>query len=289
MESISVIIPVYNRPDFLRLALLSLSGQSLLPQEVIVSDDGSDIDMMQVLKSCLSFLPMRVKYVRQEHDGFRLSRARNNAARLAQGELLVFLDQDIVYTKHFLRTFFENQRRRTFLVAYPIRLTAAQTEKVTDEMVLAGDFLSLLEKRQLRKVRRQYREELLYHYLKKWHLRQIGPKLRGGVFAVNREDFLRVNGFDESYCGWGNEDDDLGHRLHRSGVIGRNPFLTEFPLHLYHPPYREGEKRVNQQYYLRRKLEIHKEGRFRCENGVDQPREEFFVVLKECEEAAEER
>ncbi|MDZ7371874.1 MAG: galactosyltransferase-related protein, partial [candidate division KSB1 bacterium] len=110
-------------------------------------------------------------------------------------------------------------------------------------------------------------------------LSRIGPKLRGGLVLINREDYIRVNGFDEQYIGWGNEDDDLGHRLHEAGVIGYNPFVKEFPLHLYHPPYREGEKRVNLDYYRRRLKEIHGQGIYRCQFGFDRTNGEDSVTL----------
>lgn len=271
MGSISVIITVFNRADFLRKSLLCLRHQSVQPNELIISDDGSSEDILQTIRNEAASLDMKVKYVRQEHRGFRLSRARNNAVRHAAGEHLIFFDQDIIYTKHFLEAFVKNIRPRTFLVSWPIRLSDEQTGSVTDEVIIAGDYRAVVMPKQVREVVKQYRKEMLYHYLKKWRLRQIGPKLRGGLFLVNREDYRRVNGFDENYQGWGNEDDDLGRRLHQSGVIGYNPFRDEYPLHLYHPPYREGEKRVNQEYYLRRKAEIHKQNQYRCRFGLELP------------------
>jgi glycosyltransferase involved in cell wall biosynthesis len=281
MGSLTVIITVFNRVDFLRQSLLCLSSQSFLPDEVIISDDGSSEDVMQTLKAEAPRLKMKVKYVQQEHRGFRLSRSRNNAARCASGEQLIFFDQDIIYTKDFIKTFAENVQAHRFLVSWPIRLDAEQTKALTDEMISASLFDSIVTKAQVREVGKQYRKEKLYHYLKKWHLRQIGPKLRGGLFLVNQADYRHVNGFDEKYQGWGNEDDDLGRRLHQSGVIGYNPFLHEYPLHMYHPPYREGEKRVNQDYYLKRKAEIHKQGDFRCEFGLDNSLEDEEVVCLE--------
>lgn len=271
MGSFSVIIAVFNRSDFLRKSLLCLRHQSIRPDEVIVSDDGSSEDILQSLRIEATSLDLKVKYVRQEHRGFRLSKVRNNAVRHAAGEHLIFFDQDIIYTNDFLKTFVRNVRPRTFLVSWPIRLTEEQTARVYDELIVAGNYSGIVTPKQKQEVVKQYRKELLYHYLKKWRLRQIGPKLRGGLFLVNREDYYRVNGFDEQYQGWGNEDDDLGRRLHQSGVIGCNPFRDEYPLHLYHPPYREGEKRVNQAYYLKRKAEIHQQNRYRCEFGLEAP------------------
>ena len=39
----------------------------------------------------------KIKHVYQEDRGFRLAKSRNNAARVAEGDWLVFLDQDIIF------------------------------------------------------------------------------------------------------------------------------------------------------------------------------------------------
>lgn len=49
----------------------------------------------------------------------------------------------------------------------------------------------------------------------------------GGVIAMNPENFIRLNGFSNSYWGWGNEDDDLSARILESGLL-----LTRPPEHI---------------------------------------------------------
>ncbi|HMA08807.1 MAG TPA: galactosyltransferase-related protein, partial [Ramlibacter sp.] len=44
-----------------------------------------------------------------------------------------------------------------------------------------------------------------------------------------------VNGFDESFSGWGHEDADLVLRLHRRGCVRKNGFLATEVFHLWHP------------------------------------------------------
>jgi hypothetical protein len=85
-----------------------------------------------------------------------------------------------------------------------------------------------------------------------------------------RDDLLRVNGFDENYKGWGAEDDDLGRRLYRSGIIGRTVFRDEFPLHLWHPHATGGRDSRNLHYYNRRRREI-AGGDYRAVNGISNP------------------
>ncbi|KAK7490885.1 hypothetical protein BaRGS_00017941 [Batillaria attramentaria] len=49
----------------------------------------------------------------------------------------------------------------------------------------------------------------------------------GGVIAMNRENFNRINGYSNSYWGWGNEDDDFSARILESGLL-----LTRPPEHI---------------------------------------------------------
>lgn len=49
----------------------------------------------------------------------------------------------------------------------------------------------------------------------------------GGVIAMNRENYNRINGYSNSYWGWGNEDDDFSARILESGLL-----LTRPPEHI---------------------------------------------------------
>lgn len=87
---ISVIIPIYNGQKWLREAVDSVCKQTLLPDELILVDDGSRSNPFTVLEGLHT--PFQLMRVRQENAG--QSAARNHGARLATGEYLAFLDQD---------------------------------------------------------------------------------------------------------------------------------------------------------------------------------------------------
>jgi glycosyltransferase involved in cell wall biosynthesis len=271
MADVTVIITVYNRSDLLQKALLSVASQRLPPWELVVSDDGSDEDIVGVLRRCRSWLPCGVTYVGQPDRGFRLAKSRNNAIREATGDVLVFLDQDIVSTNGYLAVFGEEVRPGRFVVAYPVRLSEAQTELLSDEMIRAGCFESILTRAQLRKVRRQFVKDRLYHLGRRYfRLGGYRLKLRGGVFGVRREDIVAVDGFDENYQAWGGEDDDLGRRLYAAGLTGLNCFLGEYPLHLHHQAHHDQGARLNQPYARRRVREV-RHGDILAVRGLSKP------------------
>lgn len=97
--TVTIITPTYNRADTLRDTLEALSKQTypLTHYEVVVVDDGSSDSTQSV---CESFDSLRLRYVLQDHAGG--TRAKNTGALASQGELLVFLDDDITVVPHFL-------------------------------------------------------------------------------------------------------------------------------------------------------------------------------------------
>jgi predicted glycosyltransferase involved in capsule biosynthesis len=63
--------------------------------------------------------------------------------------------------------------------------------------------------------------------------------------GVWRADFEAVNGFDESFVGWGHEDADFVLRLHNSGVVRKNGFCSTEVYHLWHAESSRGQESVN--------------------------------------------
>ena len=86
--NVSVIIPTYNRKNLLKRALHSASGQTFVPHEIIVVDDGSSDGTKDWV---LEKFPC-VRYISQDNSG--VSSARNRGIREAKGSWIAFLDSD---------------------------------------------------------------------------------------------------------------------------------------------------------------------------------------------------
>jgi GT2 family glycosyltransferase len=277
---VSAVIVTYNRPEYLKRALLALNNQSYLVDEVIISDDGSKEELPDFIKKFASELQYVVKYVRQEDKGFRAAKARNNGIRATSGDYVIFIDQDVVFTENYIKKFIEKSGNDTFLVAYPVRLDKEQTNRLLENESSNIEFYKILKSKQIKKIHKQYIKDSFEYYLKRvLKNNSYKPKLRSGVFGVYRNLLIKTNGFDENYTGWGNEDDDLGRRLYQAGLIGRNVFYNEFPIHLYHEPNHDAGKRVNIDYYRKRKLEI-ANGDFKAVNGIENPIDGFIPEIK---------
>ncbi len=87
-NKIDVIIPVYNRGGFLRMAIESVLSQTFRDFRLIVIDDGSTDDTGALLREFAS----SITCIRQENRG--PSAARNRGIRSGRADLIAFLDSD---------------------------------------------------------------------------------------------------------------------------------------------------------------------------------------------------
>jgi len=99
IPKISVVIPVYNSASSLPEAIASVLAQTYSHYELIVVDDGSNDNILEVLNPYLS----QIRYVKQDHQG--AAATRNRGLHLARGEFIIFLDA----AERFYPTMLESQ------------------------------------------------------------------------------------------------------------------------------------------------------------------------------------
>jgi glycosyltransferase involved in cell wall biosynthesis len=89
---VSTIIPVYNRPAMLRQAVDSVMSQTWRPIEIIIADDGSTDETVEVGKHYEQAHPGVVRYLWNPNRGAGL--ARESGRQIARGEFIQYLDSD---------------------------------------------------------------------------------------------------------------------------------------------------------------------------------------------------
>ena len=95
---ISIIIPIFNEEKYLQACLESLLSQTIVPQEIILVNDGSTNHSQQIIKEFSQKYSFRI--IQRPHLGPSL--ARNFGAKKARGDILVFLDADMKFDQRYL-------------------------------------------------------------------------------------------------------------------------------------------------------------------------------------------
>jgi glycosyltransferase involved in cell wall biosynthesis len=194
MPKVSVIIPTYNRRDFVREAVASVLAQTYGDFELLVVDDGSDDDTAAVVREFDG-----VRYVFQPNRG--VSAARNRGAALSGGELLAFLDSDDLW----------QPRKLEYQVAF--FATHPQTRICQTEEIWLRHGVRVNPRNKHRKVGGDI-------FARSLELCLVSPS----AAMLRRELFERVGGFDESLPAC--EDYDLWLRIAATEAI----HLIETPL-----------------------------------------------------------
>lgn len=100
MPKVSVIIPTYNRKEYLPRAIYSVINQTFKDFEIIVVDDGSSDETKEIVASFIKIFPDKIKYLYQENSG--QPSALNRGIKVAKGEYVSFLDDDDVFLPRML-------------------------------------------------------------------------------------------------------------------------------------------------------------------------------------------
>ncbi|MCE7040122.1 glycosyltransferase family 2 protein [Dyadobacter sp. CY312] len=227
----SLIISTYNWPEALNLCLQSVCSQSVLPDEVIIADDGSTIETFDMIEEMKRRFPVPLVHVWQEDDGFQLAKIRNKAIARASHEYIVQVDGDLILHENFIEDHLELSKPGTFIAGSRVIMSKELSEKLLfSKETRMGFFVSGMSNIMNRFWIKSLRNYFADHY-KPHDIR----KLRGCNMAFWRQDLIRVNGYNEDFFGWGREDNEIAARLINIGVYKRAMKFGGIVFHLYHP------------------------------------------------------
>jgi len=236
MIRLAVIVPTYNRPAALDRVLESLAEQDCPPAQVIVADDGSGPETAAIVAAWQARMPCPLLHVWQPDEGFRLARARNKAVAAAEADYLVFLDGDCMAFPDFVRRHIGQAESGRFVAGSRLLLGEALTREVEFGVLRPQrwGWLSWLLARLHGRVNRLL--PLLRLPGRRWRLTRSHrwQGARGCNLGIWRQDYVAVNGCDESFEGWGHDDAELVSRLMRSGVLRKEGRFAVPVLHLWH-------------------------------------------------------
>ncbi|MFL2905514.1 MAG: glycosyltransferase [Limisphaerales bacterium] len=257
--SLTLIVSTYNNPTALKSILSRLAEGTRLPDQTIIADDGSHDAIKLEISNWGSTAKLDAHHCWHEDLGFRKNRILNIALSQSTSDYVVFLDGDCLPHRSFIADHCKLaekgclvQGRRTFI-----------PEKYVSK-VLSNQLT-------IQQLQRTFRLEGWFK-----SLRFPWPRIKrdqgfygllGCNLAAWREDLIAINGFDETYEGWGiGEDSDLGARLYNLGCHRKFVHGHAIVYHLNHPELPKEHVPASKA----RLQETIDSKRTRCERGLNQ-------------------
>ncbi len=237
--NVSIIIPFYNRSKFIPKVLAQLNRQTLAKKkfEIILLDDGStDQEAALVTKDLKEFKSLQISYfyIPREvslpglYTGNRAGPIRNLGIKNSRGEILLFLDSDILLPENYLDEVIQGHLKNDILLPKRVYLTknATQQKELNLTTLSEKDIFSTP----------------WAGYLKSFYDSSEWPKENAWKYcltyalSVRRELVLASGGFRTNYISYGYEDLDLGYRL-----VQLSQNLKLLPLDVFHLYHFDGE------------------------------------------------
>ena len=235
---LTLVVNTFNAPEALDKVLGAVGQQAVQPFEVLVADDGSGPETRAVLEKWGTRLRCPLGHVWQENKGFRRTHVLNQAVVRARGDYLVFLDGDCVPHAEFVADHLALaeagcwvQARRCFVKEPYVRDFDLANISVAGWVALGRI------------------EQGLKGFRTPWESVRKDEDLRGVIgcnLGIWREDLIAVNGYDESFTGWGREDSDLAARLFHLGRKRKFVRGRAVVFHLNHPVASRAQLESNQ-------------------------------------------
>ncbi|WP_051287216.1 glycosyltransferase family 2 protein [Paenibacillus taiwanensis] len=243
---ISFVIPSYNSAPHLVQGLTFLASQQLdqeLEMEVIVVDDGSSDGTKEAVASFHAQFHNLLYLFRPRDELSNRARARNIGLEQASGDLICFLDAGIVVPSTFTKgiaaqyatTASVTSRLVLLHVIYGVPLDTDNSGLSAIENLNPYNFQQWVEQNKDASIWQDYREPTF---------KMLRDRLDGlpapwefglaGAITVPASLARQVNGFDDTFMGWGTEDIEFAYRLYLAGASFRGE-RQAYALHLPHP------------------------------------------------------
>ena len=225
---VSLIITTYNWPESLILVLKSVENQTIVPEEVVIADDGSTNETKEAIAKFQKDSEVNIIHSWQKDNGFRAARSRNKAIAKSSGDYVIFIDGDIILHPKFVQDHVNNAKVGYFIQGSRVLLSQGITEKIIISKRISFSFFS--------KGLNSRKNTIHSNFLSKIFSTNKNS-LRGTRccnIAFFKQDCININGFNNEFEGWGREDSEFVVRLLNNGLNRKNIRFNAIQYHLWH-------------------------------------------------------
>lgn len=261
----SLLISTYNWPKALDFCLQSVLRQTILPNEILIADDGSGKDTQDLIQKYQDQFPVPLIHIWHEDQGFQLAAIRNKAIARAAYPYIIQIDGDVVLDEHFIEDHLKIAKKGSFIIGSRSLLSKEFTQRSLQQKHLPSLRIFKREKwSNLNRLRNGFFSRLLATRYKVKGKHKYYAK--GCNMAYWKDAVLAINGYNENFVGWGSEDVEIAVRLIKSGQKKLFLKLGGVVYHLWHAVFSRNNEVQNKQM-LQQAIDT---AGYRCEKGIDQ-------------------
>lgn len=255
----SLIICTYNWPQALELVLLSVMKQSVLPDEVVIADDGSEDATSIVIGKYSNLFSVPIIHSWQEDVGCRIPHSRNRAIARANYEYIIMIDGDTIIHRDFIKDHKRFAQKGIYIQGSRVLLQNNFSKNVlkTNNFVKPSYF-SKDSRNKLNMLRLPF-----LTYLNKYFKTQTLKRIRGCNFSMFKNEIIKVNGFNEDFVSWGREDSEFVQRLYNAGIKKQLLKFSGIQYHLFH---KQSKPHLDNDMILESTIQDNSKW---CENGIN--------------------
>lgn len=270
-----MIISVYKDTLSLDLILESLESQTLIPTEVIISEDGNSKEMLDYIKIAKEkYKNLNIIHLFQEDIGWRKNRALNRAIIASRYEYLLFIDGDCVPYDNFVEWHLKLAKQNSVLCGRRSEPGENISNKIRNRIISVKNYrknyLNLFFEYKKDKNAKHFDAGIFINpnsvigkFLK--NKRDKKAHLVGCNFSCFKSDLEKINGFDEDFMlPTTGEDTDIERRMRLCNIEMKSCRNAAIIVHLYH-------KKIFNDEISKKTLELMntKGSEYFCKNGIN--------------------
>lgn len=271
--TVTVIISVYNNVKALNIILQSLLTQSILPDEIIISEDGNSKQMKDFVEK-LDILNIKIFHLSCNDVGWRKNIALNKAIVQSSSEYLVFIDGDVIPHHKFIEGHLFCSEINKVCVGKRSELGKKYSNMVYDNLMsvknISENYIKWIYPLHKDKVH-HYEDGIYSHWLNKVTKNRYIRHIIGCNFSCFKKDIMLINGFNEDFKEPSEgEDVDITWRFRGLGIEMKSCRYIANVYHLWHKKgFGDKEGAINRTLMY----ENMKNEQFICLNGIKKLKE----------------
>ncbi|WP_420151828.1 glycosyltransferase family 2 protein [Spirosoma sp.] len=242
--SVALVIATYNWPEALKLVLESVLQQQVLPDEVIIADDGSDYSTKALIDDFKVNFPVPLKHFWHEDNGFQKTLILNLAIAGTTCDYIVQVDGDIVLHRNFIKDHIRTAERGYYIRGSRVMLSEQRSKQELKSGLFQG--VSIFSQGIRNRINMLRIPVLAPFFVKK---SKRSDNVSGCNCAFWHDDFVRVNGYNNEIKGWGHEDIELAARFINLGLSQKKIKMMAVCYHLHHPFHDRKRENINYVIY----------------------------------------